>query len=403
MRTHAGKSGIVYCITRKRVEQVAEKLTQRGFRAVPYHAGMEDGARRAAQDAFTNEEVDAVVATVAFGMGIDRSNVRFVIHCETPKSVEHFQQETGRAGRDGLPAECVLLHSPGDFRKWCAVFDNAEMPDEARQIHVAKAREMDRFASIQRCRHRFLVEYFGQAWDKEGCGNCDYCTGGADAPPPHPDSTRIAQMILSCVLRLGERRGAQYTAWVLRGDKEKQVTLQDYGLSTFALLAAESDAGIRRWIEECAAQGLLERSEGQYPVLRVTAEGREVLFGRREARLSVAARAKSRSGAKSARESARNERRKRADADLSDDAAALFEDLRRLRMEIARAQRVPPYLVFHDAALKRMCELRPTTLTAMARVPGVGEAKIKSYGIRIAAAIADFCQARGIHTDCFDD
>ncbi|MBX7244788.1 MAG: DNA helicase RecQ [Candidatus Sumerlaeaceae bacterium] len=379
MRGHAGKSGIVYCISRNDTEKLSEALNGRGFRTLPYHAGLEEKYRQRAQEAFSREEVDAIVATVAFGMGIDRSNVRFVIHAGMPKSVEHYQQETGRAGRDGLPAECVLLYSPADAVKWREIMTKSttDGPTEMLESQMQKIDEMNRFASATACRHRYLVEYFGQGWTKGACGNCDTCSSSAKF---HPEGTRLAQMILSCVVRLQEKRGVNYTIQVLRGDRDGQVQLGDFGLSTFGLMNTYSERDVRVWIYDCLAQGLLARSEGTYPILRVTAEGWKVLRKEAEARLTLPEE-KQRGGAARKTKAERIQAHKeRASVELTQDGEKVFEALKVMRSQLAREKKVPAYVVFHDSTLKTIAEAMPRTRAELESISGLGERKIASYG-----------------------
>lgn len=397
LRAHAGRSGIVYCISRKDVEAMAAHLVKAGFNALPYHAGLDEKTRRMAQQAFTHEQVDCIVATVAFGMGIDRSNVRFVIHAGLPKSVEAYQQECGRAGRDGLPAECVLLYSAADAAKWTQVFSMAtDMSEETRAAQIDKLREMDQFAALPVCRHRYLVEYFGQRWTKGECGNCDVCAGQVAC---HPDSQRIAQMILSNVARMGRPRGAVYNAWVLRGDTTKDIAVEHLGLSTFGLLRHEREQDVRRWVDECAAQGLLAR-DPEYKTLRVTALGWAVMRGQAEARLTMATVPTPKGRGRSARAEREAAHAKRAEvATLDQDSKGLFEALRAHRREVAREMGVPPYIVFHDTVLTALATRRPTTEESFLEVPGIGEAKAEKFGAEFIEVIEEYCERHGLATD----
>ena len=400
MKAHAGKSGIVYCISRKDTEKMSEGLRERGLNVMPYHAGLEENRRKLAQRAFTSEQVDAIVATVAFGMGIDRSNVRFVIHAAMPKSIEHYQQETGRAGRDGLPAECVLLYTGHDKRKWSDILTMDEtMPEEVRAAHLKMLDEMDHFATGRTCRHRYLVEYFGQAWTKGDCGNCDVCGGMEEC---HPDSTRVAQMILSCVARLGQRRGAAYTAAVLRADTTKELAPQHLELSTFGLLRHEREATIRRWIDECVGQQLLDREPGQYPTLKITAAGWAVMRGEQPARLSAAQAPLSRAETMKRTRTMRAERKKRADVALGEQERGLFDALRTKRLQLAREIDCPPYVVFHDSVLVALSSARPTTMESLLQVPGLGPAKIQRYGEAVTWLIKEYSMQHRLETDVFD-
>ena len=374
---HRGEAGIVYCISRREVEAVAKRLQGWGISALPYHAGLSDGDRHRHQDAFSEERADVIVATVAFGMGIDRSDVRFVVHAGSPRSLEHYQQESGRAGRDGLPAECVLLHSPQDFFTWRSLLERSgELDPSARRLLA----DMQRYAGAPRCRHRALVEYFGQPFAKDDCGACDRCLGELDGLEPVPDPLVLAQKILSCVLRLRETFGIGHVVDVLRGkDTEKVRTRGHENLSTYGLLAAEPEREIRSWIDQLLDQGYLDQTGDRYPVLVVTPAGRELLRGDetptlyREPPLA----------AKPARS-----RSKAAEASWEGVDLELFERLRELRKEIAREREVPPYVIFHDSTLREMARLKPTTETELLAVRGVGEAKARQFGGRVLELIA---------------
>ena len=269
---HRGESGIIYCLSRRDVEDTATWLRDEGHRAVPYHAGLPDEERHRNQDAFLNEDVDIVVATVAFGMGIDRSDVRFVIHAGAPQSLEHYQQEAGRAGRDGLEAECVLIASPADFMKWRTLLErNGELSEERRNL----MRDMERYVARVGCRHRHLVAYFGQPYERDACEACDYCLGELE---PVSDAVTLARKILSCVARVGQRYGAGYVAAVLRGNETEQVRARGHAqLSTFGLLRDCSIDETRGYIDQLVSTGFLEQTDDGYPVLRLTPDGVELM------------------------------------------------------------------------------------------------------------------------------
>jgi len=272
VRRRLGQPGIVYAIRRADVDGLSHELKRAGIRAAPYHAGMEDRERTRTQDRFARGELDVVVATVAFGMGIDRADLRYVLHAAMPRSIEHYQQETGRAGRDGKPADCVLFYSGQDYVLWKSILEKQETGDLENKLRLLS--QMYRFSTGTRCRHRALVEYFGQRWDRGTCGACDVCT---DAREAMAGSSEIARTILTGVLKTGQRYGAAYLAEVLSGEATPRVLARggDRG-AVFGLLAPRSKRAVLGWIEQLVEQGAL-RPEGEYGVLRLTARGSRVL------------------------------------------------------------------------------------------------------------------------------
>jgi len=373
---HEREAGIVYCQSRRETEDLAAWLQQEGRRAVPYHAGLADEVRSRHQEMFLDEQVDIAVATVAFGMGIDRSNVRFVVHAGAPRSPEHYQQESGRAGRDGLPAECVLIYSAGDFVRWRQMLEsNGEWSESARTL----LRDMERYAAATRCRHRALVEYFGQPYDAASCGACDWCLKELD---PVPDSRIVAQKILSCVARVKQTWGTSHVADVLIGrPTEKVVQARHHQLSTFALMKDETPSAIRGYIEQLVGVGLLARDGDPYPVLRLTAAGNSLLRGTGECVLY--------------REVKPPTPRRRGRSMVRDAAIAgvdveLFDALRDVRLRLARERGVPPYVIFHDTTLRDMAERRPRTIADLHQIYGVGARKAADFGDAFLDAIRTF-------------
>src|SRR5687768_33676 len=269
---HRGHAGIIYCTSRREVDALSAWLCETGVRARPYHAGLADDERSRNQDAFLDEHADVVVATVAFGMGIDRSDVRFVVHAGAPQSLEHYQQESGRAGRDGLEAECILVYSTADFLKWKVMLErNGELTDSARKL----LRDIERYASSVGCRHRHLVSYFGDTYEREDCGACDYCLGELESMPGAVD---LARKILSCVARVGQRFGAAHVANVLCGSENEQVLSRRHNeLSTFGLLKDGSVSEVRGYVEQLIAQGFLRQTDDAFPVVALTNEGVDLL------------------------------------------------------------------------------------------------------------------------------
>ena len=363
---HRGEAGIIYCMRRKDVDALTAKLRRAGYDAVAYHAGLSQDERRAAQDAFAAEKTDVVVATVAFGMGIDRSNVRFILHTAMPKSIEHYQQETGRAGRDGLEAECALLYSAADVISW------KSMLDESALRHL---NEMDRYCSGVVCRHRALVEYFGQRYSSTTCNACDICLGKtADVA----DALVVAQKILSCVFRVGQSFGVGHVVAVLRGEENDRVKQRRHDqLSTYGLLKGFGRNEIRDWIWQLIGQGFLAQTTDEYPVLRLTEAARPLLRGEETVRLRQPIVRKQRTA------------RSRAAAPTLDVDQSLFEALRRWRRAEAEERGVPPYLIFSDRTLREVASARPTTLLDLRGIYGIGDAKLDAFG----KAVLDVVQA----------
>jgi ATP-dependent DNA helicase RecQ len=366
---HRREAGIIYCTSRREVDALAAWLTDIGHTALPYHAGLSDAERSRHQDAFLSERADIVVATVAFGMGIDRSDVRFVVHAGAPRSLEHYQQESGRAGRDGLEAECLLIYSPADFMRWRAMLEqNGELNDASRAL----LRQMERYASSVGCRHRHLSDYFGDRYERERCGGCDFCLNELEAAV---EPVVLARKILSCVARVGQRFGATHVASVLRGQASEQVVARGHDqLSTFGLLPDASTAEVRGYIEQLIGADLLQQSDSVYPVVGLTQRGLELLKDPATMPgLALARQKPPRKGAPRPQSRAEAESWQNVDRDL-------FERLRSVRLEIARSRGVPPYVIFHDATLREMARLRPTSLDALLEVKGVGVRKADDLG-----------------------
>jgi ATP-dependent DNA helicase RecQ len=391
VRRHPGAGGIVYALTRKDTERISDGLRKAGVDARAYHAGIEAAERARVQDDFVNERLQVVVATIAFGMGIDRSNVRFVVHASLPRSLEHYQQESGRAGRDGLPADCVLLASAGDlFRhRQLAQLDGPLAPERKIALDRQLA-AIGRFAVAPVCRHRILVEHFGHevAHGPEGCGACDVCLGET-AELPAAEALETARKIISAAWRCGNSFGAAYVADVLRGQDSER--LRRYGhekLSVFGLLAATPEGAVRSWIDQLVVQGFLEiRDKEGFPLLAMTEAGRELCRAEGVVRLGrFEQRPPAGKGKSAGRGAAKADRAAQEEA-LGAEGAELFDRLRALRRLIAERLRVPPYVVFSDATLRDMALLRPRDESELLSVKGVGEHKRERYGAAFLAVL----------------
>ena len=377
LERHRGQAGIIYCTSRKEVEALAQWLQDTGWRARPYHAGLPDEERHRNQDAFLNEDIDLIVATVAFGMGIDRSDVRFVIHAGAPQSLEHYQQESGRAGRDGLEAECVLIASGADFLKWRMMLEkNGELSEARRGL----LRDMERYAASVGCRHKRLVGYFGETFAKDDCGACDYCLGELEQVT---EPATVARKILSCVARVGQRFGAAHVTNVLRGSDSDQVRSRGHHeLSVFGLMKEATIDELRGYVDQLLAHGLLQQSGEEYPILQISTDGHALLKDAGAAPdLSLARQKRPDRNRLPKRSRVETEGWDGVDRDL-------FEELRVLRLEIARRRRVPPYVIFHDTTLREIARMKPKTKEELRHVYGVGDRKAADHGDLILALVA---------------
>ena len=378
------EAGIVYCATRKNVEDVCDFLNQQGVRAARYHAGLPKQERTKNQEDFLYDRVRVMVATNAFGMGIDKSDVRFVVHFNMPKDLESYYQEAGRAGRDGAPARCILLYSGTDvhtnqFLITHSHTDGENLDEKTRaalvQRDLERLRQMTFYSTTTRCLRHFILDYFGEE-SPLTCDRCSNCT----QPGKDVDITVDAQKILSCVKRTGERFGAALISEILRGAKTARIRDRDLDQqSTYGLLQNLSDAEVRARIDRLLDLGCLLRSGGEYPVLSLGPVARGVLFEGRKVRMRV--------------------RRKPLPTRVPRGEAlqhpALYERLRALRAEIAKKQSVPAFVVFTDATLREMCAQLPQDEPALLRVSGMGEKKMRRYGARFLEAICDYVAQKG--------
>jgi ATP-dependent DNA helicase RecQ len=388
---HPGEAGIIYCMRRADVDSLAADLRDRKVNARPYHAGLTDEERHATQEEFASERCDIVVATIAFGMGIDRSNVRFVLHTAMPKSIEHYQQETGRAGRDGLEAECVLLYSGGDVPRMKAIIEKSAESAEDRSFLPGVFKhldDMDRYARGAVCRHKALVEYFGQEYSKPTCEACDLCLGDSELVP---EADLVAQKILSCVARVRQMFGLTHVLDILRGKNNEKVKSRGHDrLTTHGLLKEHSDSEVRDWIYQLIGQEVLVQTEDEYPKLMLNDASWEVMRGQRSVRLVRLVRRKK--GEKPQRSQTAVESWEGVDQ-------GLFEALKGLRRQLAAERQVPPYIIFSDTTLRELSRVRPRSPEAMRLVYGVGEAKLRDFGGKFLEAIADYCAKNDLPRD----
>jgi ATP-dependent DNA helicase RecQ len=370
-----GEAGIVYALSRKRVEEVAGRLAAAGMEAAPYHAGLPDVERRRVQEAFMRDDLRIVVATVAFGMGIDKPNVRFVVHYDLPRNIESYYQETGRAGRDGLPAEAFLLFGYGDIAISRALIESGGNAEQNR-IELHKLNAMIGFAEALTCRRRVLLGYFGERLEDD-CGNCDLCL----TPPDSYDATEEARKALSCVYRVGQRFGMGHVIEVLRGSQSQRVrNLGHDRLSTYGIGSSLSQDAWGSLIRQLVHLGYIEQDMGNYSVLRLSPRARPLLRG--EEKL-VLARPRVRII------TAKKETKLEREGIAYDER--LFQSLRVLRKRLADEQQVPPFVVFGDATLQEMAAFRPTDPEGLARISGVGKHKLGRYGADFLRVIREFC------------
>ena len=374
---HAGEAGIVYCLSRKKVEETAEFLNESGINALAYHAGMDSSIRSKHQSRFLREDGMVMVATIAFGMGIDKPDVRFVAHLDLPKSIEGYYQETGRGGRDGQPADAWMAYGLQDVVQQRRMIEESEADIQFKRMQSARLDAMLGLCETLTCRRVRLLDYFGQA--SKPCGNCDTCLN----PPVSFDATEVVQKLLSTIYRVGQRFGAIHVLEVLRGiDSEKVKQWRHHELSTFGIGSDKSEAEWRAILRQAIAMGLVEIDHENYGSLRLPEAARSVLKGEH----SIAM-----------RRYQKPVRQKRVstkptgytESDLSVAQQALFERLRWWRMETARAHNVPAYVIFHDASLREIARAMPVSLDELRNVSGVGEKKLESYGEQITALVIE--------------
>jgi ATP-dependent DNA helicase RecQ len=364
LEEHKGESVIIYCFSRKNTEEVARKLASVGHTALPYHAGLQKDLRRKTQEQFIRDEVQIIVATIAFGMGIDKPDVRVVAHMDLPKTIEGYYQETGRAGRDGLPSECVLFYSYSDRRKQEFFINQIDDIDE-QMLAFTKLDQMTSYCESDACRRHTLLNYFGEDYQETICTACDNCTAPA---AEEVDATEVSQKVLSAIIRLNERFGVAYVCDVMRGSKKKRILELGHDSLSVHGIARDIPIGVlRTYMEALKKRGYIKQHEGEYPTLFVTQKGRQALIKRETILLPVPSQIKiipKKSTTKS----------------LLTYDEVLFEKLRTLRKEIADQQGVPPFVIFGDKSLHEMAYYLPSTLESFSQLFGVGEKKLEAFG-----------------------
>lgn len=379
VRQHANENGIIYCATRKDVDRVYENLTRAGIKVGHYHGGLSDEVRREMQNAYADDKLQVMVATNAFGMGIDKSNVRYVLHYQMPRNMESYYQEAGRAGRDGAPAECILLYSGQDVQVHKYLIEQSIETPERQEVELRKLQSMIDYCFCSNCLRKYMLNYFGESTVWTTCDNCSSCKGSADKV----NVTKEAKAIFRAIMGTDERYGASMITSIVRGERTDRIMRAGHdALPVFGLLSNVDEKSIKGLIQQFVASGYLRSSTGKYPVLSLTAGAEEVLAGHKEVEeirqhVSVPSRT-SRTTSTVAR------------GKSSSGAGGLFEHLRQHRKRLAEKAGLRPYLIFPDTVLIDLANLRPTTLGEFGNVKGVGEAKLKKYGLSFLQAIAEY-------------
>ena len=379
VRQHDNENGIIYCATRKDVDRVYENLTRAGIKVGHYHGGLSDEVRREMQNAYADDKLQVMVATNAFGMGIDKSNVRYVLHYQMPRNMESYYQEAGRAGRDGAPAECILLYSGQDVQVHKYLIEQSIETPERQEVELRKLQSMIDYCFCSNCLRKYMLNYFGESTVWTTCDNCSSCKGSGDKV----NVTKEAKAIFRAIMGTDERYGASMITSIVRGERTDRIMRAGHdALPVFGLLSNVDEKSIKGLIQQFVASGYLRSSSGKYPVLSLTAGAEEVLAGHKEVEeirqhVSVPSRT-SRSTSTIAR------------GKSSSGSGGLFEHLRQHRKRLAEAAGLRPYLIFPDTVLIDLANLRPTTLGEFGNVKGVGEAKLKKYGLSFLQAIAEY-------------
>ena len=379
VRQHDNENGIIYCATRKDVDRVYENLTRAGIKVGHYHGGLSDEVRREMQNAYADDKLQVMVATNAFGMGIDKSNVRYVLHYQMPRNMESYYQEAGRAGRDGAPAECILLYSGQDVQVHKYLIEQSIETPERQEVELRKLQSMIDYCFCSNCLRKYMLNYFGESTVWTTCDNCSSCKGSGDKV----NVTKEAKAIFRAIMGTDERYGASMITSIVRGERTDRIMRAGHdALPVFGLLSNVDEKSIKGLIQQFVASGYLRSSSGKYPVLSLTAGAEEVLGGHKEVEeirqhVSVPSRT-SRSTSTPSR------------GKSSSGAGGLFEHLRQHRKRLAEEAGLRPYLIFPDTVLIDLANLRPTTLGEFGNVKGVGEAKLKKYGLSFLQAIAEY-------------
>ena len=379
VRQHDNENGIIYCATRKDVDRVYENLTRAGIKVGHYHGGLSDEVRREMQNAYADDKLQVMVATNAFGMGIDKSNVRYVLHYQMPRNMESYYQEAGRAGRDGAPAECILLYSGQDVQVHKYLIEQSIETPERQEVELRKLQSMIDYCFCSNCLRKYMLNYFGESTVWTTCDNCSSCKGSGDKV----NVTKEAKAIFRAIMGTDERYGASMITSIVRGERTDRIMRAGHdALPVFGLLSNVDEKSIKGLIQQFVASGYLRSSSGKYPVLSLTAGAEEVLGGHKEVEeirqhVSVPSRT-SRSTSTISR------------GKSSSGSGGLFEHLRQHRKRLAEEAGLRPYLIFPDTVLIDLANLRPTTLGEFGNVKGVGEAKLKKYGLSFLQAIAEY-------------
>ena len=379
VRQHVNENGIIYCATRKDVDRVYENLTRAGIKAGHYHGGLNDEVRREMQNAYADDKLQVMVATNAFGMGIDKSNVRYVLHYQMPRNMESYYQEAGRAGRDGAPAECILLYSGQDVQVHKYLIEQSIETPERQDVELRKLQSMIDYCFCSNCLRKYMLNYFGESTVWTTCDNCSSCKGATDKV----NVTKEAKAIFRAIMGTDERYGASMITSIVRGERTDRIMRAGHdALPVFGLLSNVDEKSIKGLIQQFVASGYLRSSTGKYPILSLTAGAEEVLAGRKEVEeirqhVSVPSRT-----SKYAVSVVRGK--------SSSTSGGLFEHLRQHRKRLAEKAGLRPYLIFPDTVLIDLANLRPTTLGEFGNVKGVGEAKLKKYGLTFLQAIAEY-------------